>query len=109
MISQQKLAESFRRERARQGLSLRDAATATGISMAALSNFERNKHVMDMVHLVAVANWLNIDLMAKPIIVYPKNTLDAILAVIRADNDVRDKDSLCTLFSVCYRGMVKVC
>lgn len=108
MIPQAKLAESFRRERASRGLTLQAVRDLTGVSASTLCRFERDVGRLDMVQLIAVANWLNIDLMAKPVVVYPKNTLDAILDVIRADDSVRDKDSLCTLFSVCYRGMAKV-
>lgn len=107
MIPQAKLAESFRRERARQGMSLRDASSATGVNYRTLCMLENDKDSLDMDNFVKVARWLKMPLSEGAVWTYPKNTLDAILDVIRADDNVTDKDSLCTLFSVCYKRMAR--
>lgn len=108
MISQQKLAESFRRERASRGLSLRDAASETGVQFTTLGRFENDKTKLDLNNFVRVAWWLKMPLSEGAVWAYPKNTLDAILDVIRADDSVSDKDSLCALFSVAYRRFARL-
>lgn len=86
-------------------MSLRDAAEATGVSTMTLSRFENGHTNLDTSNVIAIANWLDIDLLAKPIEVYPDNTLDVILDVIRSDENVTDADALCEVFAAAYRGM----
>jgi transcriptional regulator with XRE-family HTH domain len=86
-------------------MSLQEAGDEIGVSASALCRFENSISKPDMLSMVAIANWLKMPLSANAIVVYPANMLEAITDIIKADDNVADKDGLCKLFEVCYRGM----
>lgn len=107
MIPQTKLSAAFRRERARRNMSLRDAAAETGVYFTTLSRFENDIILLDMDNFARVAWWLKMPLSEDAVWAYPDNILDAILDVIRADDEVTDKDALCDIFAAAYNGLAR--
>jgi len=85
MITQEELAQRFKRLRAARGWSLQDVARKIPeVSNSTLSNFETGKRKIDTDHFLLIATWMGVDL-ETPIPVETTETFNRIRSTLHND------------------------
>jgi transcriptional regulator with XRE-family HTH domain len=119
LINVAELGELVKRQRERTKLSLREVATATGVSASTLSRVENGVGTPDSATLARLAQWLGVPLerlmsgsllaqsesAAEPVVYYPNEPTPSIVeAHLRADKNLQPETAkaLAELFRVAY-------